>query len=66
MNMVIENSRGQKIYAMNFPYRKKQGIGIYDRHRNAILKVATFNDDESAEIFMRYLAEFVGAREVEE
>lgn len=61
----IEISKGQKkIVSMNFPYRKKKGLGIYDYHRNAYCKVATFNDDESAEIFMEYLAKFVGAERI--
>ena len=61
----IDDSLGHKIYAMHFPQRKKKGLGIYDKHRHGIVKVATFNDDESAEMFMEYLAEFVGARRVE-
>lgn len=50
-----------QISAMEFPYRKKKGLGIYDEHTNTWYKVATFNNDESAEDFMEYLARFVGA-----
>ena len=51
-----------KILAMDFPYRKKKGLGIYDYHNNTYVKVATFNNEESAECFMKYLAKFVEAR----
>ena len=59
----IEISKGRmKILAMDFPYRKKKGLGIYDYHNNTYVKVATFNNEESAECFMKYLAKFVEAR----
>lgn len=54
------------IASMTFPYRKKRGLGIYDRHTNTWLKVATFNNEESAEDFMEYLAKFVHAERKEE
>ena len=63
---VIDDSLGHKIYAMHFPQRKKKGLGIYDKHGHGIVKVATFNDDYSAEMFMEYLADFVGARRVDD
>lgn len=50
-----------QISALEFPYRKKKCLGIYDEHTNTWYKVATFNNDESAEDFMEYLARFVGA-----
>ena len=50
---------------MEFPYRKKLGLGIHDIHDNSICKVATFNNEESAEEFMEYLAKFVGAERKE-
>lgn len=55
----IEKGR-MKIAAMPFPYRKKKCLGIYDEHTNTWYKVATFNNDESAEDFMEYLARFCG------
>lgn len=58
----IANGRLQ-ISAMDFPYRKKKCLGIYDEHTNTWYKVATFNNDESAEDFMEYLARFVGAKD---
>lgn len=59
----IAISKGlMKIIVMDFPYRKKKGLGVYDYHSNAYVKVATFNNEESAECFMEYLAKFVGAR----
>lgn len=66
MSDYMEISKGRmKIVAMGFPYRKKKGLGIYDYHSNAYIKVATFNNDESAEDFMEYLAKFVGAERKE-
>ena len=62
MSEYTEISKGRmKIFAMHFPYRKKIGLGIYDYHSNVFAKVATFNNEESAELFMEYLALFVGA-----
>lgn len=62
-----EISKGRmKILSMDFPYRKKKGLGVYDYHINAYVKVATFNNEESAEYFMEYLAKFVGAERKEE
>lgn len=62
----VEISKGKmKILAMDFQYRKKKGLGIYDYHDNSITKVATFNNDEAAEMFMEYLARFVGAERKE-
>ena len=54
------------ISCMTFPYRKKKGLGIYDAHSNTWYKVATFNNEESAEDFMEYLARFVEAERKEE
>lgn len=62
-----EISKGNmKIVAMDFPYRKKKGLGIYLAEENVLAKVATFNNDKSAELFMEYLAKFVGAERKEE
>lgn len=62
-----EISKGDmKIVAMDFPYRKKKGLGIYLSEGNALAKVATFNNEKSAELFMEYLAKFTGAVKVEE
>lgn len=62
----IEISKGNmKIVAMPFPYRKKIGLGLYNRHDNSLAKVATFNNEKSAEYFMEYLALFVGAERKE-
>lgn len=47
-----------KICAMDFPYRKKKALGIYDDETNTFYKVATFNNEESAQDFMKYLAKF--------
>ena len=62
-----EISKGlMKVVAMDFPYRKKKGLGIYLCDRNQYVKIATFNNDKSAELFMEYLAMFVGAERKEE
>lgn len=59
--MYIEISKnGMKIICTEFPYRKKLGLGIAVEP-NGIAKCATFNNEESAEEFMEYLAKFVGA-----
>lgn len=58
----IHNPYGKQICAMHFPYRKKICLAIYDKHTNAYIKVATFNNDEAAEEFMNYLARFIGAK----
>ena len=63
---IARDGTRMSISAMEFPYRKKKGIGIYDEHTNTWYKVATFNNDESAEDFMEYLARFVGAERREE
>ena len=46
---------------MNMPYRKKKCLAIYDYHRNAYVKVASFNNDCSADEFIEYLISFCGA-----
>lgn len=48
-----------KIMAMNFPYRKKKCLGIYDPAENAWIKVATFNNDNAAEVFFDYLKDMI-------
>lgn len=63
-DIVISKGR-MEIVAMDFPYRKKKGLGVYDYHHNCYAKVATFNNDKSAEYFMDYLALFVGAERKE-
>ena len=63
MMTVLENKNGNKIRAMHFPYRKKMVLAVYDKHTNAYIKMATFNNDEAAEEFMEYLSKFVGAAE---
>lgn len=64
---ISECSDGRlRIASMDFPYRKKKGLGIYDEHTNTWYKVATFNNEEAAEHFMDYLARFVGAERREE
>ena len=55
-----------KILAMDFPYRKKKGLGVYLWDKNMYVKVATFNNEKRAELFMEYLANFVGAERKEE
>ena len=65
MSEYTEISKGRmKIVSMHFPYRKKIGLGLYDYHTNSFAKVATFNNEKSAEYFMEYLALFVGAKRV--
>lgn len=59
---IIQDKHGRKICAMHFPYRKKICLAIYDKHTNAYIKVATFNNDEAADEFMEYLARFIGAK----
>lgn len=67
MSDCVGISKGRmKIVAMGFPYRKKKGLGIYIAEENAFAKVATFNNDESAELFIEYLVKFVGAERKEE
>lgn len=64
---IKEISKGEmKIFATYFPYRKKLCLGIYDCNRNVHVKVATFNNEKSAELFMEYLALFVGAERKED
>lgn len=66
LTKISEISCGRmRIASMDFPYRKKKGLGIYDEHTNTWYKVATFNNDESADDFMEYLARFVGAERKE-
>ena len=68
MNSYSGVSKGRmRIVAMHSPYRKKLGLFIYDEHSNTYCKVATFNNDESAQTFIEYLARFVNAKmEVED
>ena len=61
---VITHGR-QKIAAMQMPYRKKLCLATYDEHTNVWYKMATFNNDQTAEEFMEYLARFVGAERIE-
>ena len=66
MSKYTEVSKGEmKIFAMHFPYRKKIGLGVYIEDKNWYAKVATFNNEKSAELFMEYLAQFVGAERKE-
>lgn len=63
----LELRKGErKIVALHFPYRKKVGLGIYLPDTNTIAKMATFNNEKSAELFMEYLAEFVEAERIED
>ncbi len=62
---IVRDGTRMSISAMDFPYRKKKGLGIYDEHANTWYKVASFNNDESAQDFMEYLARFVGAERKE-
>jgi len=62
-HQVIEISKSgsrMKIVSMHFQYRKKKCLAIYDIHNNSYVKVATFNNDYSADEFMEYLAKFCG------
>ena len=42
------------IHPMEMPYRKKPCLAIFEEP-NRYTKVATFNNEESARIFMEYL-----------
>ena len=44
------------IHPMEMPYRKKPCLAIFEEP-NRYTKVATFNNEESARIFMEYLYE---------
>ena len=66
MKKICGVSKGRmEIISMNMPYRKKKCLAIYDYHRNAYVKVASFNNDCSADEFIEYLISFCGAVESE-
>jgi len=56
------NGKVQKIGIGMLPTLKKPCLYIYERP-NAIRKVASFNNDEEAQLFIKYLGEFVDATE---
>ena len=47
------------IQVMNYPDRKRPSLVIFEEP-NRYVKVATFNSEESAEAFMKYLFAMVG------
>ena len=55
---IKDNNTGKVIGVSHMPYRKKLCLTVDDG--NVLIKYATFNNEESAEEFMRILAEFMG------
>lgn len=50
-------AKGDKKFGMtHFPYRKKPCL--YIQEKNVLTKVASFNNPESAELFMDFVADF--------
>lgn len=63
---IIYTSDGKKkIYSMRMQYRKKPCLAIFEEP-NSIVKVASFNNEESAELFMNYIADMMNAKREEE
>lgn len=56
--VAIQFKNGIRIGTFNFPYRKKPCLGVMKG--NELVKYATFNSDESAELFMDILIECLG------
>lgn len=56
--IAIQFKNGTRIGMFAFPYRKKPCLGVMKG--NELVKYATFNDDESAELFMNILVECLG------
>lgn len=60
---VITDGNGNKMCVMHFPYRTKLCLGIYDKTDNAWMKVATFNNEEAAEYFLKFFEQFAQNQE---
>ena len=57
--------KGNKGFGMtHMPYRKKPCL--YIREKNALTKVASFNNPESAELFMEFVADLFNVRRKDE
>lgn len=59
-------SGDMKFGIMSMPYRKKPCLAIYDADSNCYMKVASFNNIDSAAIFMQYVADMLGIERKEE
>ena len=58
-------TRGEKGFGvMGMPYRKKPCLAI--KEGNVCTKVASFNDEQSAEIFMDFVADFFKVKRQDE
>lgn len=51
------------MYVMHFPYRTKLCLVIYDKTENAWMKVATFNNEEAADYFLKFFEQFAQNQE---
>lgn len=56
--IAIQFKNGTCIGIFNFPYRKKPCLGVMKG--NELVKYASFNNDESADLFMSILIECLG------
>ena len=63
--MVLYNrDKDMRVYSDHFPNRKKPVLVF--QHGNLASALGYFNNDEAADIFMKFLAEMVGAKDEEE
>lgn len=60
--MIVKGDKGFGV--MGMPYRKKPCLAV--REGNAYTKVASFNNEQSAEIFMDFVADFFDVKRKEE
>ena len=60
--MIVKGEKGFGVTGM--PYRKKPCLAV--REGSALIKVASFNNEESAEIFMDFVAEMFNVKRLEE
>lgn len=60
--MITRREKGFGV--MGMPYRKKPCLAI--KEGNVCTKVASFNDEQSAEIFMDFVADFFNVQRLDE
>ena len=60
----IKSEDGKEICAIFTPQRKKMALAIYAADTNTYIKVASFDNVASAQYFMAYLAEMIGAEDL--
>lgn len=63
--MIYISDGKKKIYCMSMDYRKKPCLAIF-QEPNCVVKVGSFNNEESAKLFMNYLAEMMNAERKDE